>query len=112
MCLRSVVCVCVCIYNVRLGFMNYAYISLLTVIGEASILLHYVACFSTPHYCPYEQRFGLKTKDVGCCVAVETVSSGLRLHPSASAGSHGADCRVAELRHGRSRCHHVLLVVP
>lgn len=96
----------------KTGFHEVIPISLLTVIGEASILLHYVACFSTPHYRPYEHRFGLKTNDVGCCVAVETVSSGLCLHPSASAGSHGADCRVAELRHGRSRCHNVLLVVP
>jgi len=38
--------------------------------------------------------------DAGCCVS------------SASAVSHGADGGVAELGHGRSRCHGVLLVVP
>ena len=80
--------------------------------GKASILLNYTAGLPSPNDCPYVHRFDLKIEDVGCCVAVETVSSGLCRHPSASAGSHGADCSVAELGHGRSRCHNVLLVVP
>lgn len=33
------------------------------------------------------------------------------LHPSASAGSHGADCGVAELGHGRSCCYNILFFV-
>lgn len=77
--------------------------------GEASILLLYMVCYTTPHYCPYEHRIGQKTEDVGCCVAVITFSSGLCLH--ASAGSHGADCSVTELGYGRSRCHYILLIV-
>lgn len=71
-----------------------------------------MACFSTPLYSPYKHRVVLKTKNIRCCVAVVTVSLRLCLHPSASAGSHGADCSVTELGHGCSCCHNILLVVP
>lgn len=81
------------------------------VMGETSILLHNVICVSTSHYSLYERIVSLKTKDVGNRVAVVTVFSRLCLHPSSSAGSHGADGSVTELGHGRPCCHNVLLVV-
>lgn len=72
-----------------------------------------MSCISTPHYCHYyyEHRFGLKTNHVGA-VSPKKLFLLDCLHPSASAGSHGADRGVTEPGHGRSRCYNILFLVP
>lgn len=107
---NSVLCVCAFFSGECVGFIKQS-LHNLSVKDEAYILLRYMTWFSTSHLCVYDHSVGLKTKDAGCYVDVVTVFPGVCLHPSPSAGSHGADCSVTELGHGGTCCHNVLFII-